>query len=78
LLLKGVEVDILADGKLDLPDSILSRLDIVVAAVHSQFGFPRDTQSERLLRAMDHPYVSILAHPTGSASANRTTSISRA
>jgi len=64
-ILKGIEVDVLKDGSLDLPDTILARLDIVVAAVHSHFDLPRDVQTERVLRAMRHPRVSILAHPTG-------------
>jgi DNA polymerase (family X) len=64
-LLKGIEVDILADGSLDLPDKVLSRLDVVVAAVHYKFDLPRQTQTERVVRAMDNPYVSIIAHPTG-------------
>jgi DNA polymerase (family 10) len=64
-LLKGIEVDILDEGRLDLPDSILSRLDLVVAAVHSKLALPRARQTERILAAMDNPYVSILAHPTG-------------
>ncbi len=64
-LLKGVEVDILEDGKLDLPDSLLQRLDLVVGAVHNRFDLARDRQTDRLLRAMDHPHFSILAHPTG-------------
>jgi DNA polymerase (family 10) len=64
-LLKGVEVDILADGKLDLPDRILSRLDLVVAAVHYKFALSRKAQTERIIRAMDNPYVNIIAHPTG-------------
>lgn len=63
-LLKGVEVDILADGTLDLPDPVLGRLDLVVAAVHSDFDLPRARQTRRLLRAMDHPHFSLLAHPT--------------
>lgn len=63
-LLKGVEVDILKDGKLDLPDTILQRLDLVVGAVHEHFDLPADQQTERLLRAMDHPHFSILAHPS--------------
>src|SRR5665811_945333 len=65
VLLKGVEVDILEDGTLDLPDALLQRLDLVVGAVHHRFDLTRDAQTERLLRAMDHPYFSILAHPTG-------------
>jgi len=64
-VLKGIEVDILADGKLDLPDTILSRLDIVVASVHSHFDFTAAAQTERIIRAMDNRYLSILGHPTG-------------
>jgi DNA polymerase (family 10) len=62
-LLKGVEVDILEDGRLDLPDDILGRLDLVVGAVHSHFGLTLHQQTQRLLRAMDHRYFSVLAHP---------------
>jgi DNA polymerase (family 10) len=65
MLLKGIEVDILEDGSLDLPDSILGRLDVVIGAVHSQFHLSRTKQTERIIRAMDHPYFTILAHPTG-------------
>ncbi|MGO9943068.1 MAG: DNA polymerase/3'-5' exonuclease PolX [Rhodoblastus sp.] len=64
-VLKGVEVDILSDGKLDLPDDALGRLDIVVAAIHSDFALSREKQTERILRALDNKYVSVLAHPTG-------------
>lgn len=64
-LLKGSEVDILEDGELDLPDEVLSRLDLVVGSVHSFFGLSREKQTERILRAMDHAYFSILGHPTG-------------
>jgi DNA polymerase (family 10) len=64
-LLKGIEVDILEDGNLDLPDNLLGKLDIVVAAVHSRFDLSRDKQTTRILKAMDHPHFSILAHPTG-------------
>jgi DNA polymerase (family 10) len=64
-ILKGIEVDILKDGRLDLPDSILSRLDLVVAAVHSFFDLPRQAQTDRVVRAMENRQVSILAHPTG-------------
>jgi DNA polymerase (family X) len=64
-VLSGIEVDILEDGSLDLPDSILSRLDLVVGAVHSKFNLPRARQTERILAAMDNPHFSILAHPTG-------------
>ena len=64
-LLKGIELDILEDGQLDLPDSVLAQLDLVVGAVHSKFHLSRAKQTERILRAMDHPHFSLLAHPTG-------------
>jgi len=64
-VLKGIEVDILENGALDLPDSALARLDLVIAAVHSKFELPRAKQTERILRAMDNRYFTILAHPTG-------------
>ena len=64
-ILKSIEVDILKDGRLDLPDDVLSRLDLVVGSVHSHFGLPREKQTERILRAMDRPYFTILAHPSG-------------
>ena len=64
-ILKGIEVDILKDGRLDLPDSILSRLDIVVASVHSFFDLAREAQTDRVVRAMENRHVSILGHPTG-------------
>jgi DNA polymerase (family 10) len=64
-VLKGIEVDILEDGLLDLPDSILSRLDVVIAAVHSKFNLSRSRQTERILKALENPLVSMLAHPTG-------------
>jgi DNA polymerase (family 10) len=65
ILLKGIEVDILEDGNLDLPDAALERLDLVVGAVHSRFDLSRARQTERILRAMDHPHFTLLAHPTG-------------
>jgi DNA polymerase (family 10) len=64
-VLKAIEVDILEDGKLDLPDSVLGELDLVVAAIHSRFNLTREQQTERILHAMDRPYFTILAHPTG-------------
>ena len=57
MLLKGIEVDILEDGSLDLPDEDLGRLDVVVRAVHSHFQLPRQKQTERILRAMDPPLI---------------------
>jgi DNA polymerase (family 10) len=64
-ILKGIEVDILENGRLDLPDSILSRLDVVVASVHSFFDLPREAQTDRVVRALENRHVSILGHPTG-------------
>ena len=64
-ILKGIEVDILEDGSLDLPDESLANLDVVIAAVHVKFDLPREKQTERIIRAMDNPHVHILAHPTG-------------
>ena len=64
-ILKGIEVDILEDGNLDLPDEVLGRLDLVVGAVHSRFNLSNRRQTERIMKAMDHPHFSILAHPSG-------------
>ena len=64
-LLKGIEVDILEDGSLDLPDHVLAKLDLVLGAVHSKFDLPRARQTERVLRAMSHPHFTMLAHPSG-------------
>jgi DNA polymerase (family 10) len=64
-VLKSIEVDILQDGALDLPDEILEKLDIVVASVHSYFNLSQEQQTERIIRAMDNPHVHIFAHPTG-------------
>lgn len=63
-ILKGIELDILEDGALDLPDSILKELDIRVCAIHYKFNLPRQQQTDRILRAMDSPYFNIFAHPT--------------
>ena len=61
----GIEVDILAEGQLDLADDTLAQLDIVVASVHSRFDQPADVMTARVLRAIQNPYVRILGHPTG-------------
>lgn len=63
-LLKGVEVDILENGELDLPDEVLARLDLVIGAIHSAFTLPRARQTSRVLRALDHPHFTLLAHPS--------------
>jgi DNA polymerase (family X) len=64
-LLRAMEVDILADGTLDLEDEMLAGLDLVVVSIHSRFELPADRQTARVLRALEHPEVNILAHPTG-------------
>ncbi|MFZ1919692.1 MAG: DNA polymerase/3'-5' exonuclease PolX [Terriglobales bacterium] len=64
-VLAGIEVDILPDGSLDLSDSVLEQMDLVIASVHSQFNQDRDTMTERLLKAISNPNTSILGHPTG-------------
>ncbi len=64
-LLTGIEVDILDDGALDLPDAALAPLDVVIAAVHSKFNLPRAKQTARILAALENPHVKILAHPLG-------------
>ena len=61
----GIEVDILPDGELDLSDSVLAQMDIVIASVHSQFNQDRDTMTGRLRKAIANPNTSILGHPTG-------------
>ncbi len=65
ILLKGVEVDILKDGSLDLPNEILKELDLTVCSVHYNRNLSTKKQTERIIRAMDNPYFNILAHPTG-------------
>ncbi len=64
-ILPGIEVDILADGSLDLDDSTLAQMDIVIASVHSHFNQPLQEMTDRVLRAIENPHVRILGHPTG-------------
>jgi len=64
-VLAGIECDIRPDGALDLDDECLAALDLVVASVHAAFNQDRQQMTERLLRAIDHPHVDILGHPTG-------------
>jgi DNA polymerase (family X) len=61
----GAEVDILGDGKLDYPNSLLKQFDIVLVSVHSRMNMPADEMTGRLLKALENPYVRILGHPTG-------------
>lgn len=64
-ILKSIEVDILKDGKLDLPDDILKELDLVVCSIHYNRNLSSKEQTERVLKAMDNKYFNIFAHPTG-------------
>ncbi len=63
-ILRSMEVDILADGALDLEDEMLAGLDLVLVSLHSRFDLPEAQQTERVLRALEHPEVSIFCHPT--------------
>ncbi len=64
-IFSGIEVDILADGHLDLDSEVLAQLDIVIASVHSRFDQEAESMTARLLRAVEHPCVRLLGHPTG-------------
>ena len=64
-LLCGSEVDILKDGALDYGDDLLAELDFVVASVHTSFGIGEEAMAERIVRAMNNPYVRVIGHPTG-------------
>jgi DNA polymerase (family 10) len=61
----GIEVDILADGALDLEDEVLAQMEVVIASVHTRFEQSREEMTARVLRAIENPYVRILGHPTG-------------
>ena len=64
-LLQGIEVDILEDGSLDLPDAVLELLDVVIASPHVKLRQERSAMTERMLRAVSHPHVDVIGHPTG-------------
>jgi putative hydrolase len=64
-LLQGIEVDILEDGTLDLPDAVLEILDIVIASPHVKLRQDPSAMNERMLRAVSHPHVDVIGHPTG-------------
>jgi DNA polymerase (family 10) len=64
-IFKGTECDILPDGSLDFPDDVLEGFDYVVASVHSSFGLPREAMTKRMVRAVEHPRLTMLGHPTG-------------
>ena len=64
-ILKGIEADILADGRIDYDAEVLDRFDYVIASIHGRFKMGRDAMTDRVLRALDDPHVTVLAHPTG-------------
>ncbi|MEA2020759.1 MAG: DNA polymerase/3'-5' exonuclease PolX [Patescibacteria group bacterium] len=64
-ILSSIEVDIMEDGSLDLPNNTLKKLDIVTCSIHSKFNLPPKEQTQRILNAMDNPYFHIFGHPTG-------------
>jgi DNA polymerase (family 10) len=64
-VLKGIEADILVDGRIDYDEAILERLDFVIASIHSRFNLNAREMTTRMLAAMDNPYVNIIGHPTG-------------
>ncbi len=64
-ILKSAEVDILDDGRLDLDDATVAELDLVVVSVHSRFSLSKEAMTRRIVRALQHPHVNVLAHPTG-------------
>jgi DNA polymerase (family 10) len=64
-LFRGIESDILPNGSLDYPDEVLSQFDFVIASVHSRFNMTETEMTDRIIRAMEHPYTTMLGHPTG-------------
>jgi DNA polymerase (family 10) len=64
-IFRGTEADILGEGAIDYDDATLAKLDFVIASVHSKFGMPKDEMTERILAALDNPYVTFLGHLTG-------------
>ncbi len=63
-LIAGAEVDILPDGRLDYPDAVLKELELVLVSIHSRFSMDEEAMTRRILRAIENPYVHVLAHPT--------------
>lgn len=64
-ILKGCEANILDDGKVDINDKTLAKLDYVIAGIHSRFKMPKEKMTERIIRAMKNPHIDIISHPTG-------------
>jgi DNA polymerase (family X) len=70
-VLKGIEADILADGRVDYDEEVLASFDYVIASIHSRFSMDEATMTERIVTALENPHVTILAHPTGRLLLNR-------
>lgn len=64
-IFKGIESDILADGSLDYPDDVLATFDFVIASIHSRFSQTKEEMTARIIKALENPYTTLLAHPTG-------------
>tara|TARA_B100001989_G_C24541391_1_gene467773 strand:+ start:268 stop:1992 length:1725 start_codon:yes stop_codon:yes gene_type:complete len=64
-IFKGIESDILADGSLDYPEPVLASFDFIIASVHSQFNLTKDEMTQRIIKAIENPYTTMLGHPTG-------------
>jgi DNA polymerase (family 10) len=64
-VLKGIEADILQDGRVDYDERVLAQLDFVIASIHSRFNLDKKQMTARMLAAMDNPYLTIIGHPTG-------------
>jgi DNA polymerase (family 10) len=62
---KGIESDILGDGSLDYPEEVLASFDLVIASIHSKFRMSREEQTDRIIKAVENPYTTILGHVTG-------------
>lgn len=71
-VLAGAEVNVRPDGSLDVPDALLEELDVVVAGVHARLDQPREAMTERVVRALEHPHVDVLAHPFARVLGRRT------
>ncbi|MCB0619926.1 MAG: DNA polymerase/3'-5' exonuclease PolX, partial [Saprospiraceae bacterium] len=64
-ILKGIESDILSDGSLDYEDELLKGFDLIIASIHSNLRMDREKATQRLIKAVENPYTSLLGHPTG-------------
>jgi DNA polymerase (family 10) len=70
-ILKSAETNIRADGGIDVRDDVLAKMDIVLAGIHSHFTMPKEKMTERMIKAMENPYINVIVHPTGRVIAQR-------